>query len=59
MASEEMSFENIDGLTDPCLYYKLIYEPSAQVSLKHIYTQQNSFNFTNVMFTNDWTQYYA
>ena len=33
MASEEMSFENADGLTmDACLYYKLIYEPLAQVS---------------------------
>ena len=41
MASEEMSFENVDdGLrlttdgrtTDACLYYKLTYEPSAQVS---------------------------
>ena len=45
MASEEMSFENVDGrrtdgrtddgrTTDACLYYKLIYmyDPSAQVS---------------------------
>ena len=34
-ASEEMSFENVDdGQTiDACLYYKLTYEPSAQVSL--------------------------
>ena len=36
MASEEMSFENVDsadGLTtDACLYYKLTYEPLAQVS---------------------------
>ena len=40
MASEEMSFENVDGrrrtkdgqTTDACLYYKLTYEPSAQVS---------------------------
>ena len=34
MASEEMSFENVDdGLTtDAFLYYKLTYEPSAQVS---------------------------
>ena len=42
MASEEMSFENVDdgrrtddddGRTiDACLYYKLTYEPSAQVS---------------------------
>ena len=32
MASE-MSFENADGwTTDAYLYYKLIYEPSAQVS---------------------------
>ena len=33
MASEEMSFENADnGLTtDTCLYYKLTYEPSAQL----------------------------
>ena len=39
MASEEMSFENVDGrrrtdgrrTTDACLYYKLTYEPSAQV----------------------------
>ena len=33
MASEEMSFENADDdngrTTDPCLYYKLTYEPSA------------------------------
>ena len=44
MASEEMSFENVDDgrqqqtdnkdgwMTDACLYYKLTYEPSAQVS---------------------------
>ena len=33
MASEEMSFENVDGrTTDACLYYKLTYELSAQVS---------------------------
>ena len=32
MASEEMSFENVDGRTDACLYYKLTYEQSAQVS---------------------------
>ena len=34
MASEEMSFENVDGwrTMDACLYYKLTYEPSAQVS---------------------------
>ena len=38
MASEEMPFENVDGWTDgrrmgiACLYYKLIYEPLAQVS---------------------------
>ena len=34
MASEEMSFENIDDgrTTDASLYYKLTYEPSAQVS---------------------------
>ena len=36
MASEEMSFENVDdGWTttmDACLYYKLTYEPSAQVT---------------------------
>ena len=33
-ASEEKSFENVDngGMTDACLYYKLTYEPSAQVS---------------------------
>ena len=36
-ASEEKSFENVDGRrmdgrpTDACLYYKLTYEPSAQV----------------------------
>ena len=36
MASEEMVFENVDdGRTttmDACLYYKLTYEPSAQVT---------------------------
>ena len=40
MASKEMSFENVDydgrtdddGRTDAYLYYKLNYEPSAQVS---------------------------
>ena len=44
MASEEMSFENFDGRTmttdddgrrrktDACLYYKLTFDPSAQVS---------------------------
>ena len=33
MASEEMSFENVDGWTmDACLYYKLTYEPLAQMS---------------------------
>ena len=32
-ASEEKSFEHVDGrTTDACLYYKLTYEPSAQVS---------------------------
>ena len=32
-ASEEKSFENIDGrTTDACLYSKLTYELSAQVS---------------------------
>ena len=32
-ASEEKSFENVDGrMTDACLYYKLTYEPLAQVS---------------------------
>ena len=41
--SEMMSFENVDGrrmtdgrtdgrTTDVCIYYKLTYEPSAQVS---------------------------
>ena len=41
--SEEMSFGNVDGQTtdgrtmdgrtpDACIYYKLTYEPSAQVS---------------------------
>ena len=37
MASEEMSSENVDGqrtTTDACLYYKLTYEPLAQLSLK-------------------------
>ena len=38
-ASEEMSFKNVDGRTtdgrtDACIYYKLTYEPSAQVSYK-------------------------
>ena len=38
MASEKMSFENVDDgrtdgrTTDACLYYKLTYEPSVQVS---------------------------
>ena len=43
MASQEMLFENVDGqmndrwmtdgqTTDAYLYYKLTYEPSAQVS---------------------------
>ena len=37
MASEEMSFENVDDendgrTTDAWLYYKLTYEPLAQVS---------------------------
>ena len=32
MASEEMSLENVDGRTDACIYYKLTYEPPAQVS---------------------------
>ena len=47
-ATEEMSFENVDGQTDDgrqmtdgrtegrtpdaCIYYKLTYEPTAQVS---------------------------
>ena len=40
MDSDEMSFENVDGrrTTDACLYYKLTYEPSAQVSWKRIRT---------------------
>ena len=39
-ASEEKSFENVDDgrttddRTDASIYYKLTYEPSAQVSLK-------------------------
>ena len=34
MASEEMSFENVDDgrTTDAYLYYKLTFEPLAQVS---------------------------
>ena len=36
MTSEEMLFENVTdndrSTTDACLYYKLTYEPSAQVS---------------------------
>ena len=34
MASEEMSFENVDDgrATDAYLYYKLTFEPLAQVS---------------------------
>ena len=35
LASEKTLFENVDGLattTDACLYCKLTYEPSAQVS---------------------------
>ena len=37
MASEEMLIENVDGWIDgrtrnTCLYYKLTYEPLAQVS---------------------------
>ena len=62
-ASEEKSFENVDGrknggkdgrTTDACLYYKLTYEPSAQVKKKfknvyptqiyHYITQGNMFN---------------
>ena len=37
MASEEMLFENVGGrrTKDACLYYKLTYEPSAQVSEKN------------------------
>ena len=37
-ASEEISFENVDGrrtdgrTPDACIYYKLTYEPTAQVS---------------------------
>ena len=38
-ASEEMSFENVDGqriddgrTPNACIYYKLTYEPTAQVS---------------------------
>ena len=36
-ASEELSFENVDGRTDgrtpdASIYYKLTYEPTAQVS---------------------------
>ena len=35
MASEEMSFDNVDGRTPTdtwLVYYKLTYEPSAEVS---------------------------
>ena len=33
LCSEEMLFENVDGrTTDTFIYYKLTYEPSAQVS---------------------------
>ena len=46
-ASEEMSFENVDGRTDDgrtpdaCTYNKLTYEPSSQVSKKYDWTVQN------------------
>ena len=44
-ASEEMSFETVDGRRTPdtCLYYKLIYEPTAQVSskLRHHFPHYN------------------
>ena len=32
MASEKMYFEKVDRRTDAWLYYKLTYEPLAQVS---------------------------
>ena len=42
MASEEKSFENVYGrTTDACLYYKLTYELSAQVSLNSVICKQN------------------
>ena len=52
-----MSFEDVDDdddnddgrTTDACLYYKLTYEPSAQVSLKMVrtnYIGTQYFNWT-------------
>ena len=35
MASE-MSFENVDDDANACLYYKLTYEPLAQVSYRYV-----------------------
>ena len=44
MASEEMSFANVDDgrqwTTDAYLYYKLTYEPSAQVSKKYLFMKK-------------------
>ena len=49
IASEEMSFENVDDgrrTTDACLYYKLTYEPSAQVSCEQC---QNAPDFAVII----------
>ena len=32
LTASEILFENVDGWTDACIYYKLTYEPTAQVS---------------------------
>ena len=56
MASEEMSFENVDGrttdgrTTDTFIYYKLTNEPSAQVSQKShlIPLFYHSFSYNNI-----------
>ena len=60
-ASEEMSFENVDGLTmDTCIYYKLTYEPlaqgSAELKWEHLANQSikcprvHFYNQTEVLF---------
>ena len=45
MASEEMSFENVDDggwMPDAWLYYKLTYEPSPQVNQQAVQMQSDS-----------------
>ena len=48
-ASEEMSFENVDGrTTDTFIYYMLTYEPKGSGELKNVYPCTPHFHYIKV-----------